>query len=205
MADSPTELAADRSEAAQVQTTVLLVPLGEVDDDLVEAAEVALRDELNVEVIRREPIPLPSEAYYRPRKRYRADLILDHLDTLELPGELEGTVKVMGLTEVDISTTNGDIPDWGIFGLGSLAGRSCVVSTKRLKRRPKNRAHLRRRVASVVVHEVGHTLGLSHCDEVEARCVMLDAEGGIENTDTTTGGLGPVCRAKLRARGLFSG
>ena len=39
--------------------------------------------------------------------------------------------------------------------------------------------------------------GLDHCPE--ERCVMQDAEGGIENTDTGTGRLGPECRATLEA------
>ena len=104
---------------------------------------------------------------------------------------------MLGLTEVDISTTNEPHEDWGIFGLGTLGGPSTVVSSFRLKRRPKNRAHLRTRVATTVVHELGHSFGLDHCDEQAIECVMIDAEGGIENTDTSSGTFGPTCRAKL--------
>ena len=39
--------------------------------------------------------------------------------------------KVIGLTESDISTTKGEYDDWGIFGLGNLSGRACVVSDYR--------------------------------------------------------------------------
>ena len=106
------------------------------------------------------------------------------------------TIKLLGLTEVDISTTSEPYEDWGIFGLGHCPGQSAVISSKRLSRRPKNREHVRFRVATTAVHEIGHTFGLPHCAEDKARCVMLDAEGGIENTDVSTGALGPAC-AKL--------
>jgi archaemetzincin len=59
------------------------------------------------------------------------------------------------------------------------------------------------RVATTAVHEIGHTFGLPHCDEHEAHCVMLDAEGGIENTDTSSGTLGPGCSTKLDALTLW--
>lgn len=172
--------------------TVLLIPLQSFPDDLLDAVEAGLERELMVEVVRHEVVPLPDEAWYAPRKRYRADKLLDFLDGFGEPHQ-----KVLGLTEKDISTTNGDIPDWGIFGLGSMPGHSCVVSSKRLSRKPKSRQHVRDRVATVAIHEVGHTFGLDHCGEKEAECVMLDAEGGIENTDTSSGTFGPDCRAQL--------
>jgi archaemetzincin len=174
---------------------VMLVPLGEFPEDLFVAVEQALQAQLEVEVVRHEVVDLPAEAYYAPRKRYRAEKLLDFLESFA--DEAGEGVKILGLTEVDISTTGDDVPDWGIFGLGSCPGRTAVVSSKRLKRRPKNREHVLFRISNVAVHEVGHTFGLPHCDEHEVECVMLDAEGGIENTDTSSGKLGPGCSTKL--------
>ena len=183
-----------KAEAEGTRAEVVLVVLGKpFPKDVLDAIEQALRDELQVEVRRHERIPLPKSAYYRPRRRYRAEKLLDHLLTL-IPDEPE-TTRVLGLTTHDISTTNGKVKDWGIFGLGLVPGQAAVISMHRLKRGARNRKHLRFRVATTAVHEIGHTLGLDHCPE--KRCPMQDAEGSIANTDSSTGHLGPQCRATL--------
>ena len=172
---------------------VKLVILGEFPEDLAAAVEEGLREELDVEVERIDGVPLPRSAYYAPRRRYRADRLLWHLND-RLSGE-PPTTRVLGLTSVDISTTKPPHRDWGVFGLGELGGRSCVISTFRLGRRARDEAHLRFRVVTTAVHEVGHTLGLEHC--TEPRCLMRDAEGSIATVDSSTGDLGPECRAEL--------
>src|SRR5439155_13511886 len=129
--------------------------------------------------------PLPKEAYYPPRHRYRAERLLEFLEGIA-KGEPPGT-RILGMTDVDISTTKGKVSDWGVFGLGEIGRRNCVISVFRLKRNAKDAGHLAFRVSSTAVHEVGHTLGLPHCPT--ARCVMQDAEGSIQTTDTGTGKL----------------
>lgn len=194
---APPEGPEEADEAPKVRAQVYLVPLKAFPDDLLDAVEDALVREYSVEVIRREPEPLPKAAYYPPRKRYKADRLLDHLDRLAFEWGVPEDAKVLGLTEVDISVTTDEYPDWGIYGYGRTPGQVAVVSSKRLKRKAKDRGHVRFRVATLAVHEIGHTFGLPHCDEHEQRCPMLDAEGGIENTDSSTGKLALGCRARL--------
>lgn len=186
----PTEATAERAE---VRGEVVLVVLGSFPPDLVDAVEAKLREELQVEVTRRAPRDLPKAAYYKPRRRYRAEKLLDHLLTL-IPNAPK-TTRVLGLTEVDISTTNEPHKDWGIFGLGLVPGQAAVISSYRLRRRAKNRDHLKFRVAVTATHEIGHTFGLPHCEH--EGCVMQDAEGSIKNTDTGTGHLAHDCRARM--------
>jgi len=186
--------AADSDEVAPgTRGKVVIVELGPFPDDLREEVERALVRELQVEIVHHDPIALPKSAWYAPRRRWRADVILDVLQEL-VPGA-PATTRVLGLTASDISTTKDPFPDWGIFGLGLMPGQAAVVSSYRLRRKAKDRAHVQFRVASTAVHEVGHTFGLPHCPE--ERCVMQDAEGGITNTDAGTGTLGPQCRADI--------
>jgi len=176
-----------------VRGVVTLVTLGQFPRELADAVEEGIRAELQVEVRRIDDRPLPRAAFYPPRRRYRADRLLEHLHTI-VPGAREST-RILGMTSVDISTTKGRVYDWGVFGLGELGGMSCVVSLYRLRRNARDAAHLRFRIVTTAVHEVGHTLGLEHC--TEPRCVMRDAEGSIRTVDTSTGRLGPECRARV--------
>ena len=184
-------------EAPQTRAVVYLAPLGPFDPALIDAIEAGLEAELQVEVRRLDPHALPKSAWYPPRRRYRADRLLDVLPTL-IPDEPTST-RILGLTQKDISTTKGRFEDWGVFGLGNMPGQAAVISSFRLKRKAKDAAHLRHRVVTTAIHEVGHTLGLAHCTEHDAKCPMQDAEGGIANTDASTGHLGPACRAELEA------
>lgn len=169
---------------------IAIQPIGKVPADLVKAIESKLKELYSVEIEVMPVRELPATAYFKPRDRYRAEKLLAWLEK-EMPA---GFTKIIGITQVDISTTKDDIPDWGIFGLGSLDGRPCVVSTFRLGRKvPREKMLLR--TADVAGHEVGHTFSLEHC--ATPRCMMSDACGKIQTVDESTGKLCPTCRTKL--------
>ena len=111
-------------------------------------------------------IPLPAAAFYPPRNRFRADTLIRFLRNSTLPGHI-----TIGLTNKDISTTDGEIKDWGVMGLGYRPGNACVVSTFRL-----NKERISDQFYKVCIHELGHTAGLDHCSQKS--CFMRDAEGG---------------------------
>src|SRR6187549_2519151 len=69
---------------------------------------------------------IPKRAYYAPRNRYKADTIIKYLRVHN-----KKYSRVAGLTDKDISTTKGNIADYGIFGLGYCPGTSCIVSSFR--------------------------------------------------------------------------
>ena len=72
-------------------------------------------------------------------------------------------------------------PEWGIFGLGLRLGKTCVISTFRLKRGVSQYKTLER-LEKVVIHEIGHNLGLNHCT-YNKMCLMNDANGTINQVD----------------------
>lgn len=133
---------------------------------------------------------LPASAFYTPRQRYRAALLLDDLQTIGSPAS-----KVVGLTNADISASRGEIDDWGIFGFGLVGGKSSVVSAFRLRGEGVNRSLYEARLRKVANHEIGHTLGLEHCDHES--CLMQDANGKIRTIDKMSGTLCARCAAKI--------
>ena len=108
---------------------------------------------------------LPPLAYYQPRDRYKADSILKYLSD-----NAESNEVVIGITTKDISTSKGNIADFGVMGLGRCPGNVCVASSFRL-----NKENVKSQLFKVAIHELGHTFGLPHCPNKS--CFMRDAEG----------------------------
>ncbi|MCU0392541.1 MAG: zinc-dependent metalloprotease [Thermoflexibacter sp.] len=136
--------------------------------------------------------PLPDSAFYAPRKRYKAVPILNYLNAIRPPN----CDKILGLTTKDISTKKGKNEDSGIMGLAYLAGKSCVVSTFRMRKGKVKEAIFRQRLAKVALHEIGHTLGLPHCDK-SPTCMLNDAKGSIKTIDREKIELCSFCKKKI--------
>jgi archaemetzincin len=179
--------------------SVCLQPLGTHDAQMLVAARRGIEGLLGLRVRVLSARPLPGSAFYPPRKRYRAERLLEYLAQRVQPGS--GCNYVLGMTSRDVSTTKGDVADWGVFGLGARPGPVAVVSTYRLRGSTATRRQLAIRVVKVVNHELGHNLGLDHCPAKS--CLMEDARGTIRTVDDETGLLCPICCAwLLRAHGL---
>ncbi len=139
--------------------------------------------------------PLPAAALYPARGRYRAEKLLERLTALH-----ESAFRVLGVTASDISTTKGNVFDWGVLGLASLDGRACVLSSFRCRRSARDSRHAAERLGKTAVHELGHTFGLEHCPT--RGCLMHDGEGTVLTTDAERD-LCSTCRGKLAARGFL--
>ncbi|MCA9665212.1 MAG: hypothetical protein KC503_06475 [Myxococcales bacterium] len=189
--------AAAPSSQAAARKVIYIQPLG---SKLPKASVDLVKKSLEVffgrpvRVLKRRP--LPRAAWYKPRGRWRAEKLLDHL-VKWLPADGQ---RILGLTASDISTTKGKYKDWGVLGLATLDGRACVISSFRAKRgRARSKLHVRERLAKTAVHEIGHTFGLDHCPQ--RGCILEDARGKVSTTDGEYD-ICPVCRAKLRKKGF---
>lgn len=116
----------------------------------------------------------PANVYYQPRNRYRADSTIKWLKQI-VPDSVR---LIVGITDEDISTSKGLYKDYGVMGLGYHPGKTCVVSTMRLRKSATSAKQLQQRIFKVVVHEMGHNFGLPHCPNQS--CIMVDAEGKMK-------------------------
>lgn len=135
--------------------------------------------------------PLPQNAYYKPRERYKADSLLKYLALINNNKYL----FVAGLTSKDISYKKGSIADYGIFGLGTLNAKGCVTSSFRLKKNASV-SLLQARIQKVILHEIGHNHGLPHC-QTPIPCFMKDAKGKIGTVDNYPFDVCKNCKIRL--------
>jgi archaemetzincin len=191
-------LGAAPATSPPVATRVLYIqPLGGcgLKASGIEQVALALRAFYPIEVKVLDCRDLPRPAYYSPRKRYRAERLLAYLNE-RMP---KNGWRILGLTDVDISTTKGKVADWGVMGLGELPGTATVISSFRCRMKSKGPAHAIERLAKVAVHEIGHTLGLDHCPT--RGCLMEDANGKVVTTDRERD-FCSKCRARARTQGF---
>jgi archaemetzincin len=114
-----------------------------------------------------ESLPLPENAYDKKRGQYRSNQILATVQAYALK---TGLCRVLGVLDADVF-----VPELNfVFGEATFPGNSALISLWRLK--PEFHGDhvdaklLAERSLKEAVHEVGHTLGLKHCQRLS--CVM---------------------------------
>jgi archaemetzincin len=172
---------APTASAPPTQTACLL-PLGAPDQRLLAPIAHAIEHSFGFRVRQLDTQALPKSAWYAPRSRYRADRLLDFLQAQRAP---RGCDFLLGFTQADVSTTKGEVADWGVLGLSYLQQRVSVVSTFRMRRNASPDLIMRRAV-KVSLHELGHAIGLPHRND-GPECLMNDAGGAVASIDRANG------------------
>jgi predicted Zn-dependent protease len=118
------------------------------------------------------------------KTRYEASKIIEKYNSNK---------NVLLLTDVDIVYFDKikNIKEYGIIGLGLRPGKTCVVSTFRIKNAGQEK--LLDRLKKVSIHEVGHNLGIDHCN-YDIECLMNDARGTVKQIDRERVWLCDNCR-----------
>jgi archaemetzincin len=172
---------------------IQLLPLGGVAHErLADLAEGLAREFLvPCEIL--SAVGEPSFAFNVTRQQYSSTEILASLAQRDTPD----TWRLVGVTSLDLY-----IPRlMFVFGEAQMGGTAAVVSLHRLRDEfyglPPNVPAARERLLKEAVHELGHTLGLAHCENYQ--CVM-SASHGIELVDLKSSGFCPACRAAIPSR-----
>ena len=159
-----------------MSSCVTICPLGSVDEEILQhiAKCISIRCGLTWRISKR--MENPHYAFNDSRCQYNSKLILQRL----LQQNLRGTLRLIGVTSVDLYVPILKF----VFGLAQIEGKCSIISLHRLYPRfynqPANPDLLLARVEKTVLHELGHTFGLTHC--LDRRCVMYSSVR-IEDTD----------------------
>jgi len=169
-----------------------IIPVGDVKEDAVAAAKVVIEAAFNLPVRIRKPLPLPQNAYNPKRRQYLADAILE----AAYRNRTQTALRTVAICDVDIYVRGLNF----VFGVGSEPLATCLISATRLRDSfyglKDDPATFLARMKRLVLHELGHTFGLSHCHN---RCVMVFANSLME-LDKSHDDFCPDCRSKIEAQ-----
>jgi len=157
--------------------TVCVVAIGTVPAQILEWVESVAAEWCPWPVLRLPALMLPEGSYDAKRGQYESVEIMKAV-ARSRPSE---AARIIGVTDVDLA-----IPMLTfVFGQAQLDGPVAVVSLCRLRQEfyglPGEQGLLRERVVKEVLHELGHTFGLTHCGK-PACAMSLATHIGLVDT-----------------------
>ncbi len=166
-----------------------LLPIGSPDDQLLAWLAQVLGEKFQVQAeILATPVD-PAFALHLERQQYHSSEILGAMQR-HIKGS---TWRLLGVTSLDLY-----IPILTfVFGEAQLGGTSAIVSYRRLQQEfyglPADRDLLANRLLVESVHELGHTLRLTHCHDYQ--CAMAPSHA-VEWIDIKDSGFCQDCLAR---------
>ena len=161
-----------------------LVAVGGITPAMLKDIEEPIAALLSVTVFAgKSALPKPQYAFNKDRNQFHSNAIMRRLLTVKEPG----AQMVLGIADVDLFVPDSQF----VYGEADRESHSGVLSTFRLKTETD---HLKRRMQIEGVHQAGHLVGLSYCEDV--RCTMFFATS-ITDCDRRNLGLCNNCRNEL--------
>ena len=170
--------------------TVQIVPLGPVSNKILNEVKNSITQFYGrpVEIV--QPQKPKGNLRRTPQSRLSADSILKYY---------RSDRETIVVTSFDITIYDKiKKADWGIFGWGYFPpGKTCVISCYpgRLGKGVSEKVLLSR-IRKVAIHEVGHNLGLHHCEK-DVTCVMHAANKKATQVDIEKEMFCESCKNKL--------
>lgn len=153
--------------------TIYIQPLGEVSPEYIDLVKKSIKSFYGFECIIKPKKAITKNMLSPIKKRIDADKAI--LENVSFDNYLI-------ITEKDIChRKDKNNTEFGILGLGGIYGKTCIISTFRLKRNVSKQKILER-LEKVALHEIGHNLGLNHCEN-NNKCMMSSAKGAISQVD----------------------
>ncbi|WP_396137281.1 matrixin family metalloprotease [Flavobacterium sp.] len=171
-------------------TLIIIQPLGNVSYEYIAQVKKSVKSFYGYECKVLTPIQINNSMLTKRTNRIDASKALKKNSS-------KGNLLI--LTEKDICHfKDKKRPEYGIFGLGLRPGKTCIISTFRLKRGVSQQKTLER-LEKVALHEIGHNLGLKHCEN-HKECMMNDANGTIKQVDKEKVWFCEKCKRLIKKR-----
>ena len=171
---------------------ISLLPIGEIEKPVLEFLAGEMKKRFVPEIEQSPAIEVPQSAFNPSRNKYHSTMILEELK--KLTGDFE---KLLGIIDADLYVPRFNF----VLGESILYGRAAIISLIRLREEfyglKRNQELFYDRALKEAIHELGHTYGVSHCEN--PYCVMTFSNS-IDDTDNKGSDFCDTCRNLIRER-----